>query len=524
MSSFITTKSFFSGLVNIRSRGCRGMKETGKRDKCACGSSKPYEKCCGMPAKVVSLAQFRWQRVGQQLRRKLGEFADQPFLAREAARAQQLYMEKIDPELIDQYDEFIMERCFEWFIFDYRLSTGETVIELFQKSPDLSGQEKELLKGWASARISLYEVLDIPPREGLALQDLIRLTGVTVYDLNAAQELYPGMVLLMRVLKVGEAYEFSTSGLALPAPCRDVLLERVQGDLKTYCRERGTSIREGVNSYLKIRAYLLNAWVIEMGLSYILPDMISNDSEDYTPVKPDYDPVPDQIARELTNVFLDDYYDRWLDHPLSVLNGLTPRQACRSTEGKERLKEMLRELEQVEIEREYNSEPAYDFQKVWRELGLARGRIGKGGATLSLVKNEVPDDYQWPFPGCLQVARQVMEDLKLKGCSHQQLGSALRLWHDYCWLGRPSFRKSAVWVASVIYTMARLELDRKVNQHDLAARYGVASSSISLNFRNLCRTLGLVAFDHRYSTHRPVFPGPNRDYPLLDRIWKKLKL
>jgi len=500
------------------------MRETGKRNKCACGSSKPYKQCCGIPAKVVSLAQFRWRRAGQQLRRKLGEFADQPFLAREAARAQQLYMEKLDPELIDQYDEFIMERCFEWFIFDYKLSTGETVIELFQKSPDLSVQEEELLKGWSSARISLYEVLDIPPREGLALQDLICRTRMTVYDLNAAQELYPGMVLLMRVLKVGEAYEFSTSGLALPAPCKEVLLERVQDDLKAYCRERGISIREGVNSYLKNRACLLNTWVIEMDLSYTLPNMVSNNRKDCTPVKLDGDLVSDQIAREITNVFLDDYYDRWLDHPLSALNGLTPRQACRSIEGRERLKEMLRELEQVEIEREYNGEPAYDFQKAWRKLGLTRGRISKREATLSLMKNEVPDDYQWPFPGCLMVARQVLEDLKLRGHNRQQLGSALRLWHDYCWLGRPSFRKSAVWVASVIYTMARLELDRKVNQHDLAARYDVAPSSISLNFRNLCRTLGLVAFDRRYSTHRPVFPGLDGDYPLLDRIWKKLKL
>lgn len=417
---------------------------TGKRDKCTCGSGKTYKQCCGMPSKVVSLTQFRWRRIGQQLRRKLGKFADQPFLVRETTRAQQLYVEKLDPGLIDRYDEFIMERCFEWFIFDYTLSTGETVVELFQKSPDLSKQEKELLKEWSSARISLYEISAIPPREGLALQDLICHTKVTVYDLNAAQELYPGMVLLIRVLKVGEAYEFSTSGLALPASCKDILFKRVQGDLKKYCRKKRISIREGVNSYLKSRACLLNAWVIEMGLNYILPDMVSNEREEYAPVKPVYDPVPDQIARELTNVFL--------------------------------------------------------------------------------VQNEVPDDYQWPFPGCLMVARQVLEDLKQKGYSHQQLSSALRLWHDYCWLERPSFRKSAIWVASVIYTMARLELDRKVNQHDLATRYGVASSSISLNFRNLCRTLGLVAFDRRYSTHRPVFPGPDRDYPLLDRIWKKLKL
>ena len=43
-------------------------------------------------------------------------------------------------------------------------------------------------------------------------------------DLNAAAEIDVGSILFMRVLKVGEEYEFSTSGLALPCEYGEQLL------------------------------------------------------------------------------------------------------------------------------------------------------------------------------------------------------------------------------------------------------------------------------------------------------------
>ncbi|HAU31911.1 MAG: SEC-C motif domain protein [Desulfotomaculum sp. 46_296] len=497
-----------------------------KKDKetCPCG--------CGRLAKVVSIEQFGFRRTGQQLRRKLGTFADQPFLAREVTRAQKIYLDKINNEMIDRFDEFILERCFEWLIFDYILMTGETIIEMFQRNPDLTRQEQQLLREWAQSRISLYEVESISSKNCLTLHDLIGRKRMTVYDLNAAQELDRGMVLLMRVLKVGDEYEFSTSGLALPAACKDLLLERIKNDLELYCSKKNIPVLdEGINTYLKDNACLLNSWVIEMNLNYPASFTIDEES-DKGIQEPEKESFSSEIAREITNVLFDEYYDRWINCPISALNGLTPKQACRSSEGRKFLKEMLHELEQVEIERECNGEPSYDFRKVWQKLGLAREKPNKCGATLYLVKNESdtvnlyhnPGNYQWPYPNYAQVALKVLEDLTTRGCSRNQLNSALRLWHDFCWTERPAIRKSNVWVATIIYAMARLELDRKVNRQKLAERYGIAPSTISSNFRKLCLTLELPDFDNHYSTHKPAIPDLNVDYSLLARIWKNIKI
>ena len=400
------------------------------------------QRSAGKP-KVVSLLQFKWRRAGQLLRHKLSEFADQPFFAQEAYHAQQIYVQSVDPSLVHEYDEYIMERFFEWFIFDYQLSTRKTVIELFRENPDLTNEEKELLKQWVKARLTLYEVMEVLSGKGVVLQELIDRNMVTVYDASMAQEIHPGMIFFTRVLKVGDAYEFSTSGLVVPAICKDVLLGKVHENWKTFCRQKGLSLYEGINEYLQENACLLNAWVMELGINYLFPRLVADHENNLR-----------QTAHEITNVFLDEYCGQYIED---------------------------------------------------RMLPVGQG-------------------YRWLFPDYGKVASQVAEDLKGRGYNHQQIDSALRLWHDYCVLTHPSFRKAAVWVASIIYTMARLEFDKEVNQHNLAEKYGVATSTISANFRSLCRSLELVAFDRRYSTRQPVLSGLFNNYPLDARILKGLKL
>ncbi|MEW6275167.1 MAG: hypothetical protein AB1556_08650, partial [Bacillota bacterium] len=370
------------------------------------------------------------------------DFADQPFFAQEASRARQIYVRSIDPSLVNEYDEFVTERFFEWFIFDYQLSTGRTLLELFLESPDLSAEEKELLREWAKARLTLYEVLEVFPGKGVVLQDLLGRNNVMVHDISIAQEINPGMILLMRVLKVGDRYEFSTSGLSLPAFCKDVLLARIDEHLKTFCRRRKLSLKEGKDLFLKENASLLNAWVIELGIGSLFPRLVNEHKEDVQ-----------QITREIVSAFLDEYHKEFPERSPSASN-----------------------------------------------------------------------NYPWLSPECAQVADRVAEDLTGRGYNRRQIDAAMRLWSDYCLLAHPSFRKAAVWVASVVYTMARLELDKKVNQHVLAEKYGVSASTISANFRTLCRTLELVAFDRRYSTRRPILSGLYENYPLLARILKDLKL
>ena len=136
--------------------------------------------------------------------------------------AQDLYLGTISPSLADSDDDFTMERCFEWFIFDYRLAGGDTVISKLMNQAGLNEAEATMLELWSSARLSLYEVESISP-SGLELKDILRQHSYLVKDTAADQDIELKSILFMRILPVGREFEFSTSGLALPTTCKSLL-------------------------------------------------------------------------------------------------------------------------------------------------------------------------------------------------------------------------------------------------------------------------------------------------------------
>ncbi|MDD2554411.1 MAG: SEC-C domain-containing protein, partial [Desulfotomaculaceae bacterium] len=235
---------------------------------CPCGSGKNYENCCGIWEAIYFQEQARWRSAGQELRRTLGRFAHRLHFSRDAARAQDLYLGYIDKRLIDSDDDFIMERCLEWFIFDYRLNSGRTIIETYRDEYHqvLSGPEATLLQSWTDSYNSLYEVIEVLPEEGLIIKDIFDPVGIKISDVNASLNIEQGSILLMRVLQVGKEYEFSTSGLALPRRLRDPLRQKLQGDRLQFYREQRTRVK-GWDDYLKERAHVINGWVMDRGMS-----------------------------------------------------------------------------------------------------------------------------------------------------------------------------------------------------------------------------------------------------------------
>jgi len=251
-------------IVKHLKKGCGTVRDTGKT--CPCGSGMLYTECCGSNGKCFLLDQVRWRRAGKELRRRLGEYADQPSLCWDAAKAQDKYLGCLDDNLMLQDDDFTMERCFEWFIFDYRTHTGRTVIESFWEEcgARLDHYEKLLIEQWLKARISLYEVQTVQPGKSIIMKDLLNEDNVTVHETNIASEIKTGSIVLIRVLKIGEEYEFSTSGLALPQRSKVAILTRLSADLERYFKNNPREIREWDN-YLKERSHKINAWVTELG-------------------------------------------------------------------------------------------------------------------------------------------------------------------------------------------------------------------------------------------------------------------
>jgi hypothetical protein len=499
---------------------------------CPCGSGKSFETCCRDRKVVFSLEQARWRRAGQSLRRSLGLYADQPSFAWDAARAQDLYLGCLDQQLVDREDDFTIERCFEWFIFDYKLCGGKTVVETFREENfhNLDSYELTLAREWARARISLYEVTGVIPGEGLLIKELFGRKEIPVHDLNAAAEIDVGSILFMRVLKVGEEYEFSTSGLALPGEYGEQLLERLYRDRQEYYCEKNMEPRSWI-TYFKERAHVVNAIVMELGFSSARNgstarggeaercDILAVDDwqsflenmrqlECFRLIKIIKD--SSGVFRQATAALLGEAYSKKtcglrpvvghlvLTPHFVILNANTPREMQES-------KKMLSLLYDL---------AALDNGLIPEQGGINRepGIYLTEGPSGGLCRE--PEKYPWPMPGYAIVAGSVQDGLEALGYTPKQQKGALKLWYDYCSKEHPAIRKTAVWTATVIYAFARLEMEKGLKQQELAGRYGVSSSTISSRFRLLCQALQLVTYDRRYSTKKPQ-GGLQANSPLL---------
>ncbi len=84
--------------------------------------------------------------------------------------------------------------------------------------------------------------------------------------------------------------------------------------------------------------------------------------------------IPPEVAAQLVLEYKERHYATWPDEPLPALDGKTPRAAARSKKLTPRLMDLLKEMENMESRAERPDNPAYDFGRLWSELGLERPR------------------------------------------------------------------------------------------------------------------------------------------------------
>ena len=449
---------------NLRERRVRTIQTD--TYKCPCGSGKRYEECCGKFDNVISIAQVKWRRASAQLRRRLAAFAEEAVFIREVSRAQELFFREIEHDLCTVDEDFIIERCFEWFIFDYRLPNGYRIIELFKDDfvDRLPLTEALLLLLWQESHCSFYEVKAVFPNKGFLLESLLDGKRYHVRNPGVPAEIGAGCILFIRLLKVGEEYEFSTSTLSLPASCKGALLDWVYKDHLRWCHVNRDTGDLSWASYLRSQAHKINGEVIRLVLG--------------TQAEGQGKRVEEQTVR----------------HLISLLDNNVLRQVCCTREGRERLEELLLLLDDHE-----------DIEQLRKQLGIRNShRLAREPVT-------GPGGFKWPQPAYAEVARLVNSGLKALGYGEEDIRAALRLWHDFCWLEKPYLKKPAAWAAAIIYTTGRLK-GKRISQSEIAAQNGVAVSSLSANFRFLCRAL-------RFRGAKMVALEP-----ILDRILQNLKL
>jgi len=242
----------------------------------------------------------------------------------------------------------------EWFVYDHQFINGGSVVEAYlQQAIELDVEARQVIQSLSESRWSVYEMLVVTPGEAMTVKDLVRGgPELVVKEGSGTLGLKPWDVMLMRLARHGVDLE-------------------VFGYGSRFGRREGLQLVELLKRGYSTITYDGKDWMgCILASAILMPFFV----EDYprTPrggfINAD-ERIPQDVARNAISEHKAAYYVKWLDQPIPMLGGKTPREASKFSEtSKSQLIELLKELENNEanIPAEYR----YDCRKLWESLDM----------------------------------------------------------------------------------------------------------------------------------------------------------
>jgi len=84
------------------------------------------------------------------------------------------------------------------------------------------------------------------------------------------------------------------------------------------------------------------------------------------------DKLPLEVQQELYTEFIMKHYEKWLNEHIPALGGMTPLQAVMTEEGRERVMDLLKSIENIEERNKKRGRPYCEMSWLWDRLGLKK--------------------------------------------------------------------------------------------------------------------------------------------------------
>jgi hypothetical protein len=273
------------------------MDKIGRNDPCPCGSGKKYKKCCMMRDQE---SEIRDREESEAASRALDWLAEHyPDETDEAVHGEffgGLTDEEMDRlgNLPDDLQDMIQINIGEWLVTDAHIEVNGVrtpVRDLFfgLGGPLMSPASRDWLQRLGERPLSLYEVQEVKPREGMELADLLKPDGPSVWvtERTATRNLLRYDVLGARLVRrdggfvlSGAVYPFiRTDALA----CRDKILNKIK---------RTTSSLAGE----VVGTFIIRQWLERLATERPLPKIVDTLTGDSVMLVTDHYGVTDWEA------------------------------------------------------------------------------------------------------------------------------------------------------------------------------------------------------------------------------------
>lgn len=230
----------------------------GRNDPCPCGSGKKYKRCCLNEGETREPTKTSATPKEIEMRDRLLAFSSKEKYKKEFEKAYQLFYRRPfkEPLVFDEKGRDDFSLFLEWFICDFSLRNGMTIIEEFhhEKGEKLSEEERSLLKHEMRSYLSLYEVISVTPGTGLRLKDLMTEEEMDVVEVRGSLAAVKWDVFFARVIRGEGINKLSGIVILIPRRMKENVLSLTQGVWEKFKKEAGN---QEWSYFTKSNAHLL---------------------------------------------------------------------------------------------------------------------------------------------------------------------------------------------------------------------------------------------------------------------------
>ena len=229
--------------ADFPSSGILKKEKTGRNAPCPCGSGKKYKKCCLPKEEAQGSGKTSATPMELDLRDQLLSFSANAKYKKDFERAYSLYWGKPfrEPLALNEKEEANFSFFLDWFIHDFKLGSGLTLVEEFYrgKKEKLSPEEHSLLQSEMASHFSVYEVCEVNPEVGLKLKDLFMGESLDIVEVSGTRTLAKWDIIFGRVNKMGPINKFSGVITFIPRRGKDGILSNVRQAWDKFKEETG---------------------------------------------------------------------------------------------------------------------------------------------------------------------------------------------------------------------------------------------------------------------------------------------
>lgn len=239
--------------------------KAGRNDPCPCGSGKKYKKCCLLKQGEPKLSAI--SDVENALMERLFTYSYDRKFRGSFLQASGRYWRTEPKEPLVLPEDVVEEdhgAFTEWFLNDFLLPSGKTIMEEFYSAQfsRLTPEERAILEAHMVGYTSVYEIQEVFEGKGFRAKDLLMGGELEIREVSGSRQFVKWDIIIARVYTLNGISKIAgPTAQMVPRDLLDSFMGFLRQEREVFTREAG---KEGWPAFMKARSYRIRHFFADL--------------------------------------------------------------------------------------------------------------------------------------------------------------------------------------------------------------------------------------------------------------------